>query len=40
MKRRNFIAMSLRSPTFAPKVVKSKKGYDRKKAKLALRKEG
>jgi len=36
MKRRNFIAMSLRSPQFTPKVVKSKKTYNRKKDKQIL----
>jgi hypothetical protein len=40
MKRRNFAAMALRSPLFARKVVKSKKTYNRKKDKAALRKEG
>ena len=40
MKRRNYIAMSLRSPRFAKKVVKSRKAYDRKAAKASLRREG
>jgi hypothetical protein len=33
MKRRNFVAMSLRSAKFSQKVVKSKKIYNRKKVK-------
>ena len=39
MKRRNYIAMALRSPRFAPKKIKSRKAYDRKAAKAATRKE-
>lgn len=39
MSRRNFIAMSLRSPTFSQKVVGNKKRYNKKKAKMADRRE-
>lgn len=39
MSRRNFIAMSLRSPKFSQKVVGNKKRYNKKKAKMADRRE-
>ena len=39
MKRRNFIAMSLRSARFAQRVVRDKRAYDRKRAKRALKRE-
>lgn len=40
MKQRNYIAMALRSRAFSQRVVKSKKAYDRKRAKTQLKREG